>query len=59
MTNITEYVDGINCMMDDKICDEAIMYKQNNRYYIEFIGLGTKRRISKQQYDIIKEKGYC
>ena len=59
MEKYTEYVDGIDCMVNGAIWDEAIMYKQNGRYYIEYVGLGVKKRISKQAYENIKEKGYC
>lgn len=38
-------------IMDDTICDTGIVYCSNNRYYLQWVGLGTTKRISKKLVD--------
>lgn len=59
MSEITDFVDKIDCYYQDIIVDEAVIYKKNDRYYIDYIGLGKTRRITKNQYDVIKRNMRC
>ena len=56
---MTDIVENIKCYIDNVIADEGILYKKNGRCYIQDVGLGVTRRISENQYEIIKENGYC
>ena len=34
--------------MNGAICDEGTVYKKNGKYYLQWVGLGTTRRISEK-----------
>lgn len=38
-------------IMNGAICDEGVCYENNGRYYLEWIGLGVTKRISKKTFD--------
>lgn len=57
--NEVDIVDGIDCYMNGVICDEAIIYRKGRYYYIQYVGLGKTRRISKKVYEAIKETRWC
>lgn len=56
---MTDIIENIKCYIDNVIADEGILYKKNGRCYIQYVGLGVTRRISENQYEIIKCNGYC
>lgn len=56
---MTDIVEKIDCYVRGEIWDEAVMWRTGNKYYIQYIGLGVTKKISKKQYEIIKENGYC
>lgn len=57
--NEVDVIEGIDCYLNGVICDEAIIYRIGRFYYIEYVGLGKKRKISKKVYDTIKETKSC
>lgn len=46
-----EYLFSINGIMNGAICDEGTVYKKNGRYYLQWVGLGVTKRISKKTVD--------
>ncbi|MEE1248986.1 MAG: hypothetical protein UHU19_07155 [Lachnospiraceae bacterium] len=45
---MSEYLFSINGIMNGAICDEGTVYKKNGKYYLQWVGLGTTRRISEK-----------
>lgn len=41
-------------MLDGKIIDEGTVYGKMGRYYIQYVGLGETRRISKERFERLK-----
>lgn len=48
------YLFSINGIHDGAICDEGVIYQSGTKYYVQWIGLGVTRCISKKCVDELR-----